>query len=109
MGVDFDGVGGIGIEFTDEIRQKFIDSDKYPECTEELWEDDEDEFLNYARFPYQTAGSSYVPEIYYYFMVPGKNLYEINSNAPDFIKKLKEVGINITQKDLIVIEDYHIL
>ena len=42
MGIDYDGVGGIGIELTEELVQRFIAAEYF---TEEEWQDDYEDCL----------------------------------------------------------------
>ncbi len=56
MGVDYDGVGGIGIELTEEMIEYAIDHEVF---TEEEWDDDRDYCLSKGEgFVYSVAGSA---------------------------------------------------
>jgi|GEM_PF-6478644 len=105
MGVDYNGVGGIGIKVTDDIICELIENGTF---IEEDWDDDPDECLNDIGLAYASAGNCYSGDTYYYWFVSGKNLDEINANANGFIKKLDDLGIRVTTKDLMVIEDLHV-
>ena len=105
MGIDYDGVGGIGIEVTDKIINKLIEKKVF---TSEEWEDDECGCIESVGMLYQQAGNSYSGDETYYWLVEGANLTEINANAPKFIEKLAKLGIIITLDDLMVISDMHV-
>ena len=53
MGVDYDGVGGIGIEFTDEMAEKFSDKGLF---TVEEWDDDPNDCMERIGILYCEAG-----------------------------------------------------
>lgn len=104
MGVDHDGVGGIGIEVTDEVISKLIKLKR----VEKLWKDNPYECLEELRIPFSEGGEAcYGGEARFYWLVAGNNLEEINKNSVDFINKLKELGYTISIKDLKVIQDIH--
>jgi hypothetical protein len=55
------------------------------------------------------CGNSWITEaIRYYIFVPGENLTEINQNVPNFISKLKAIGVNIDLSDIVVVSDMDI-
>jgi len=107
MRVNYSGVGGIGIKVDDEIISKLIVNKKF---TKEDWEDDPENCLNGLGISYKVAGGIYSneDEEYYYLLVPGNNLNDINSNIGEFITKLESMGIDITSSDLLVISDCRI-
>tara|TARA_R110000744_G_scaffold281118_2_gene393060 strand:- start:154 stop:498 length:345 start_codon:yes stop_codon:yes gene_type:complete len=113
MGVDYSGIGGIGIELTDDMKEMI--SDKYYSVNN-IDEDDDDyeniyfsEILDDSGLEYSEAGSEgYGGEGRYYLLVDGNTLLEVQNNTDEFIKNLKNVGIEITIEDLQVISDLHI-
>lgn len=105
MSVDYSSVGGIGIKFTDEMKEKMIDSKLF---TEDEWDDSESECMEEIGISYYTAGNSYSGNLWYYFLVEGSSLEEINKNVSEFISKFKQYNINISQNDLQVISDLHV-
>lgn len=106
MGVDYNAVGGIGIEFTPDLRQQVEDFGFF---TEKEWEEDYDKCLSKIGLPYNLGGDgSYGGEDYYFFLVKGKTLIEVLANSPDFIDVLSKVGISITMEDLRVISELYI-
>ena len=113
MGVDYCGIGGIGIKITDDMKD--IISLKYYSINN-IDEDDDDyeeiyfsEILDDYGLEYSEAGSEgYGGEGRYYLLVEGNTLLEVQNNTDDFIKSLKDVGIKITVEDLQVISDLHI-
>jgi len=106
MGVDHDGVGGIGVEITSEMVAQLIENGKF---SEDDWDDDAYSCLDELGIEYQKAGAGdYGGQDRWYWMTPGKTLAEINQNAPDFITRLQSIGINISVDELRVIEDLHV-
>ena len=107
MGVDYDGVGGIGIELTEEMIEYAIDHEVF---TEEEWDGDRDYCLSKGEgFVYSVAGSAWSGDICHYLFVPAATLGSINEKAPIFVEKVKEYfGVDIAVDDLKVIEDIYI-
>ena len=106
MGVDYNGVGGIGIEFTDEHKEIVLSNGSIDHHNYELHDGfPTPDILEELDLEYQCGGDAYGGETVYYLFVPGKNLKEINENSKSFIERLGSIGINITEEDLIVIED----
>ncbi len=104
MGVDYTGIGGVGIEITEEMQEMI--TEKYNvENDEEVYFV---EILDEIGIEYSEAGSgNYSGEARYYFLVEGSKFSEIQDNTDDFIKSLKDIGIEITSEDLDVISDIH--
>jgi hypothetical protein len=109
MGIDYDGVGGIGIELTEELVQRFIAAEYF---TEEEWQDDYEDCLETIgkkfNISFTSAGNFYSGDIVHYLLVDGENLKEINENSKTFIEKLKIVGIELSEESLKVISDYKV-
>lgn len=105
MGIDYDGVGGIGIELTDNMIQTAIKKGIF---TQEMWKEDQDHCLDILGFTYSDAGNYYSGDIKTYLFVDGNNLGEINKNALDFIEKLKQFDIIYSVDDIELIEDVRI-
>ena len=105
MGVDYSSVGGIGVEFTEDMKQAMIDKGLF---TEDEWDDSQSECMDEIGIPYNEAGNSYSCETCFYFLVKGKTLKEINNNAGEFVSELKECGINVSVNELQVISEYHV-
>lgn len=103
MGVDYDGVGGIGIEFTDEMVNKVIEKGVF---TKENWEDDAVGCMDEIGILYCEAGAyNYGGERRIYLFVKGVTLEDVISNESEFRENLSKLGIDIERKDLKVIED----
>jgi len=108
MGIDYDGVGGIGIEITKDVLEKFISFGLF---TEEQWDEDYYDCLEKIGLLYNTAGNFYsgdMEDLTHYLFVRGNNLQEILDNEPEFISALEKFGITISRKDLIVISDHRV-
>lgn len=105
MGVDYDGVGGIGVEFAGEFAELAIKNNIF---TEEEWDEDQHECLEKIGMPFQQAGNSYSGEEIWYLFVEGNTLGEINANADRLIHRLANFGVAMAVDDLKVIEDIHI-
>jgi hypothetical protein len=104
MGVDYNGVGGIGLEVTNEIKKKLVvanDGD-FCGCMDTLLDD--------LEFEYREAGDGNYSgeENTYYIMVEGENLREIIENSEPFIERLSNMGIIVTFDNLKVIEDLRV-
>ena len=106
MGVDYSGIGGIGIELTEERRKKLISKGLF---TEDEWDKDCYECLEEVNLPFSVAGDgSYGGDFRFYLLVEGDNLKEILENEEAFRNRLQNFGIQLTQEDLGVISDLHI-
>lgn len=110
MGVDYRGVGGIGIEFTYEHLEMVVNKGVLDDIDtpDKIDTDYFGEYLAELDLEYECGGDGYGGETNYYILVPGKNLTEINQNSKAFIERLGSLGINITEDDLIVISDLYI-
>ncbi len=105
MGINCNGVGGIGIKVDDEIISDLIE---YNQFTEEEWNDVPYECMDVLELEYKTAGGVLNDEEYYYLIVSGENLTDVLMNAPEFLGRLELLGVKKTVEDLIVISDYYI-
>lgn len=108
MGVDYSGVGGIGIELTDELYKKLIKAGGFSETAL----GDRHEFLYELedKFKCKEAGDGALTgdEPVIYLCVPGDNLERINNNAGKFIEDFRKIGYTIETKDLLIIEDIYV-
>lgn len=104
MGVDYEGVGGVGIELTDEMIEQLKN---YSSFTEEEWEDGPIYYMEKCGFLCFEGGSYHYTgeKRRFYFLVPGDTLKEVTNNAPTFIKNLAAFGIQTTVDDLKIISD----
>ena len=105
METNCDAACGIGVVLSGKIIQNLIASKTFT-LTE--WENNPTKCVELLDVPYIWAGNEYEGGTYYYLAVKGTTLIEINENAPSFLEKLNLHGINITMKDLKVIEDSYI-
>lgn len=108
MGIDYRGVGGIGIEVTEDmideaIERKYPDDEFYDDAS---YTDKLDSLLSKSSLMYETAGNSYCGEDRFYLLVPGSTLREIQENVPVFCEGLLQVfNIEKDPADLEVISD----
>ena len=108
MGIDYDGVGGIGIEVTESILKKLISAKLF---TRKQWNEDFNECLEKIGLLFSTAGNFYsgdMEDLTHYLFIPGNNLQEILDNEEKFKLDLEKFGINISRKDLLVISDHRV-
>lgn len=54
MGVDYNAVGGIGVEFNDDLQYKAIELEYF---TEEEWDEDPYACMEYLGITYEKAGN----------------------------------------------------
>ena len=99
MSIDYSSVGGIGICF-DEVYPYVVEKGLF---SEDDWEDDHEDCLDKSGLSYAYAGSAYSGDESIYLIVDGDTLGEVFKNAPAFIAKLHEVGMDISSDDLEVI------
>lgn len=105
MGVDYNGIGGIGLEVTDEVLEKLH---KY---TKNKFIDDHTvDLIESLDISYSEAGSgSYTgQENTFYLMAEGDTLKEVTEGAKELSVKLKQLGIEIDPDDFEVISDLHV-
>jgi hypothetical protein len=104
MGVDHDGVGGIGIRFTDLMKESCVSLGIF---TEEEWEAVWFECMDKIGISWTEAGSySYGGEKRIYFIISGcKTLGDVVNKADSFCGELAKIGIIIKKEELKIIED----
>lgn len=107
MGVDYNAVGGIGIEFTDKLQYKAIELGYF---TEDEWDEDPYSCLESLSIPYEQAGDGcYGGTDYWYFIVNGGNLKEVNNNKELFLELINsKFNVTYTEEDLKVISELHV-
>ena len=112
MGISYSGVGGIGIELTEELIEKFISKGYF---TEDEWDDDYYECLETINqkldIENSSAGNFYSDDnddLRHYLFVDGENLKEILENYSSFIEKLKTVDIELSIEDLELVSDFSV-
>lgn len=106
MGIDYNGVGGIGIRLNDEMIEKVIEKNMF---TEEDWDDDMYGCVDSLGISYSVAGDSYNSEYEFYYLVKGENLEDINKNKEQFLHEINsKFNTSYTEKDLKVISELHI-
>ena len=104
MGVAYRGIGGIGIEVTNSVIHAAIESGVF---TEDEWADCEETCMEKFDIDYEQGGNCWTGgSQYYYFLVDGYNLTDINKNSEEFINKLSKFGVKLKIDDLVVISDY---
>lgn len=106
MGVDFDGVGGIGFKVEDHL-EVLLQNEEFTT----LWETDKDSAVELlcadstvAR--YRLAGDCFDGKTWWYVKVKGTTLQEVLDNCPDFVYHFRtEWGLMLDFSKLKVIED----
>jgi hypothetical protein len=107
MGVDYDGVGGVGILITEDMLYTAWNNFHKDALNEDNGDDlSVNDKLDAIGITYATAGDGcYGGEDRYYWLVKGNTLPELIKEAPNFISLLKDNGISIDMDDIKVIED----
>lgn len=110
MGVDYDGVGGIGFRIDDFLDKLLIDAE-----FSRLWEDDKYEACEYLckdvdHACYMEAGSGgYGGQYRFYVCIVSTTLGDVNARAESFCDQFnKRWGLNLKPDELKIIEDIHI-
>ncbi len=103
MSVDCSSVSGIGIRVEDsmliKLGGKFDNADGWDDELNEVFKE-----LGFAKV--QNAGSYYSGDVYWYLMVHGDNLREINDNKKHFMELLKKhFDLQVGDMDLKNISD----
>lgn len=113
MGVDYCGVGGIGIQITPDDEQTVRELAATIDAT--VFEDNFGELLDWflrvkkVKAEYSEAGSAnYRGDATWYIHAPGYTLDEIYSKAEQFLEDLLKIGLKKTREDLKVISDLYI-
>ena len=105
MGVDYNGVGGIGVEFTDDMAERAIERGMF---SREDWEADRYMCMEEIGVLFSEAGNSYSSDTRFYLLVEGETLKEINNNAGVFVEKVSKLLPDLSVDTLRVINDMHI-
>lgn len=107
MGVDYEGIGGIGIKVNDELVAKIIDLGFF---TGEDWSKDPQGCMSSLNIPYATAGAgSYGGEDRFYFTISAYTYKQVNENKDDFLHIINStLQTEFTEDDLIVISDLYV-
>ncbi len=103
MGTEYEGVGGIGIEITEQMIDVFISKGLF---TREDYQDVGADCLNFLGLESKTAGNLWNGECLEYFIVPGNTLGEVKANIPGFLQALYyALGYKIEEDSLEVVAD----
>lgn len=106
VGIDYDGVGGIGIELTPQKIDLLISRGFF---SQEEWEEDYYNCVEKIGIGYYVAGNAYCEILRFYLLVEEKNLAEIMQNYLSFLDEWKtKTGEDLSAKDLLVISDLYI-
>lgn len=103
MGVDYNSVGGVGIEISEQMVKTMIDNGV---LTEDEWDDDPWDCSEKIGLKYESAGVFNYEN--HYFFIDGCTLAEINSNVGKFKNKLYEIGLKIEDEDIKIISDIYV-
>lgn len=102
MGVDYEGIGGIGIRLTDDMVDQAVDKGFFDH---DEWDDCNNECLDKLGILYVGAGCALSGEVHYYFMVDGETYKELKDNIPKFVDEYNKIFKEISEDDLQVISD----
>lgn len=105
MSTDYNGVGGIGVEFTEDMEEKAIEQGIF---SRDDWEEDRYMCMEKIGVLFSRAGDSYIGDTRFYLFVKGETLKEINDNAGEFVEKVSKFLPDLSVDTLQVIEDLHI-
>lgn len=107
MGVDYDGVGGIGVYLDDEKLDKLFATGA---ISKEDWEElGPDECFDKLDIPGWTkVGNEYSGQTEIVFFIDGNNLVEVVVNEAAFREKFAKYGIDIALNDLVVISELYV-
>ena len=109
MGIDYSGVGGVGIEISrhkvyEKVAKHFNDYD--PD------ENDIDDYLYNVFYEsdnvnFEYAGNTYSNrDLTYYLFVNCNKYSELKDMVPKFLEELKTYGLEYTEEDLEIISDH---
>lgn len=102
MGVDFDGVGGVGILVDGQVVESMVGKGIF---TLRQWEEDEIECAEETGMMYSQAGSWYTGVTRIYFFVEGDTLEDVWANKDEFVQHLSKIGVDISLSDIKIIQD----
>ena len=105
MSMEVQGVSGIGIELKDSMYTKMA---KATGVAAQYIEGNIDTFMSERGIRFAQAGNSFTGNLRWYLVVDDVEYLECVALIPSFIEALSKIGIDITEKDLILIEDYAI-
>lgn len=103
MGIDYDGVGGVGIELTDKMLESAYTIGTF---TEEEWDECYDTCLSRTGLSWSQAGNSYSGDTDFYLFVDANNLAQVLENVDKFIDDVdKHFGRKLEMEDIKVISE----
>lgn len=107
MGVDYNAVGGIGIQVSDELVAEAIALELF---TAEDWSEDPQGCLESLDIPYEVAGDGcYGGDDRFYFTINAYKYKDVNNSKDNFLHVINSTfKTNYTDADLIVISDLHV-
>lgn len=107
MGVDYNAVGGIGIEVSNELVAEAIALELF---TAESWSEDPQSCLESLGIPYEVAGDGcYGGDDRFYFIIGAYTYRDVNNNKDSFLHIINSTfKTKYTDDDLVVISDLHV-
>ena len=107
MGVDYSGVGGIGVYLDDEKLDKLFATGAF---SREDWEElGPDDCFDRLDLPVRTTvGNEYSGQTEIVFLIDGNNLVEVVGNEAAFREKFAKYGIDLALNDLLVISELYV-
>lgn len=111
MGVDYVGVGGVGIVVDGELEHKInkFYKERANYAGDEFFDEVIEFVCDFVGIVFERAGShNYGGEDRYYLDVGAVSYTELKEKVPIFLENLKELGVEKTEDDLVIYSDLNI-
>jgi len=109
VGVDYTGIGGLGVVFNKTMLKNCFSTGIF---SVEEWQYDYHSCMDKTGFEWAEGGSySYTgddDDLTIYLLLKGATLTEVLHNEEEFIVKVMGLGVSITRDDIKIIEDIHV-
>jgi hypothetical protein len=107
MGVEYRGVGGIGVRLTDDMVRDIVDSGV---ISQRDWDVDGADCLpgDGGDFDAMQAGNSWGGDTHYYLMMKSETLSGCWDALEGFMEALEELGMSLSLEDVKVVSDIYV-